>query len=123
MKKKNARELFRLREAIYRAFDKTEYQIPNLYDHESIEALDELISLARAHHNLAEHECNGDLTKRQEKRCQAIEARVLKLSALFSLKADFSGDPRGYTVKLHAPTGTMYNTFGGQESGYGIGEN
>ena len=36
------------------------------------------------------------------------------------LSADVSGDPRGYCLKLHLPDGS-YNTWGGKESGYGIG--
>lgn len=34
--------------------------------------------------------------------------------------SDFSGDPRGYVVKLLLPDGE-YNTMGGPEAGYGIG--
>ena len=37
-----------------------------------------------------------------------------------TLRADVSGDPRGYCLKLHLPDGA-YNTLGGAESGYGIG--
>lgn len=34
--------------------------------------------------------------------------------------AEVTGDPRGYCLKLHLPDGS-YNTWGGKESGYGIG--
>lgn len=36
------------------------------------------------------------------------------------LVGDVTGDPRGYCLKLHLPDGS-YNTWGGKESGYGIG--
>lgn len=36
------------------------------------------------------------------------------------IKADVTGDPRGYCLKLHLPNGD-YNTWGGKEIGYGIG--
>ncbi len=36
------------------------------------------------------------------------------------LKADITGDPRGYCLKIHLPDGS-YNTWGGKETGYGIG--
>jgi len=35
---------------------------------------------------------------------------------------EFPGDPRGFTVKLHAPNGQVFNTWGGAETGYGIGD-
>ena len=38
------------------------------------------------------------------------------------LRAEIGGDPRGYCLKLHLPDGA-YNTWGGRESGYGIGSN
>lgn len=37
-----------------------------------------------------------------------------------ALKADVTGDPRGYCLKLHLPD-ESYNTWGGKESGWGIG--
>jgi hypothetical protein len=39
-----------------------------------------------------------------------------------ALKADVTGDPRGYCLKLHLPDGS-WNTWGGKETGYGIGSN
>jgi hypothetical protein len=39
-----------------------------------------------------------------------------------NLKADVTGDPRGYCLKLHLPDGS-WNTWGGKETGYGIGSN
>jgi hypothetical protein len=39
-----------------------------------------------------------------------------------NIVADVTGDPRGYCLKLHLPDGS-YNTWGGRESGFGIGSN
>jgi hypothetical protein len=48
-----------------------------------------------------------------------LEQIINKHGAL-ELKADVTGDPRGYCLKLHLPDGS-YNTWGGKESGFGIG--
>jgi hypothetical protein len=37
-----------------------------------------------------------------------------------ALRADVTGDPRGFCLKLHLPDGS-HNTWGGKESGWGIG--
>ena len=50
--------------------------------------------------------------------CRA-ETRIRAALNGSGVTADFSGDPRGYVVKLHLPSG-KYNTFGGLESGYGV---
>lgn len=51
-----------------------------------------------------------------------LRARFLKICQKYdvALNADLSGDPRGYCLKLHLPDGS-HNTWGGQESGWGIG--
>lgn len=49
-----------------------------------------------------------------------IEERVRALAAKNGATVNLSGDPRGYVVKLHLPSG-RYNTWGGPESGYGVG--
>jgi hypothetical protein len=48
------------------------------------------------------------------------QLRVIAQKHGIELRADVSGDPRGYCLKLHLPDGA-YNTMGGAESGYGIG--
>jgi hypothetical protein len=60
------------------------------------------------------------LTQRDRLRVR-LEQIINKHGAL-ALKADVTGDPRGYCLKLHLPDGS-YNTWGGKEAGYGIGSN
>jgi hypothetical protein len=87
------------------------------------ERLHRMIQLAKSHCLLQERACNGDLTQSQIKRELSIEKSIALIAESFDLQAEFQGDPRGFTVKLHAKTKGFYNTWGGQESGYGIGEN
>ncbi len=84
--------------------------------------LRELVKLSREHCKLVVHQCNGTYTPRMESRERNIEKRVTEIAQSIGLKATFDGDPRGYTVKLHAPKGNFYNTWGGAETGYGIGD-
>jgi hypothetical protein len=81
-----------------------------------------LIKLARRHARLQEHSCNGTMTPRMETLERNTEARISMLAMTYGLRAEFQGDPRGYTTKLHTPSGDVFNTLGGRESGYGIGE-
>lgn len=93
---------------------------------------------AATHGRLATEACNGhpaqssptmdarELGKLQEKRDariereeKRIEARIAEICKPFGIRPDFGGDPRGYTVKLHLANG-KYNTWGGEESGYGV---
>lgn len=100
---------------------------------------------AKTHGRLAEMSCNGhplqsvcppqgcdlkawnDRVKRAqekhdawiEKREAQIERRISELASEIGCKANFGGDPRGYTVKLILPGGE-YNTWGGKEEGYGV---
>ena len=73
------------------------------------------IELARAilrdaatHHRLCEQDCNEGLTAAQERRSEACErritARLAELGPGFAV-AEFSGDPRGATVKIRVPSG------------------
>lgn len=59
-----------------------------------------------------------------EDRRDALRAELDKLADKFGIKinADVTGDPRGYCLKLHLADGS-YNTWGGKESGWGIGSN
>lgn len=115
VKKVNKKILDTLRVAMYKAGCDAD-----LYNDDNIVRLDHLISLARKHHKLAEIYCNGDLTEAQEKRQETIERTISAYALCFNLTVKFDGDPRGFTVKLHAPKGNMSNTWGGAESGYGI---
>lgn len=68
----------------------------------------------------AEMACNIELTPGDIAREQAAERRVRALATRRGATVKFNGDPRGYVVKLGLPSG-KYNTWGGRESGYGIG--
>ena len=77
--------------------------------------LGELMRLARRHGRIAERECNGHQTpsgdwdeaaaKRDEQASERVEARITAICERIGCKADFSGDPRGATVKLIVPSG------------------
>jgi len=53
-----------------------------------------------------------------------LRARLKAIAAKHNvaLVADVTGDPRGYCLKLHLPD-ESHNTWGGKESGFGIGSN
>ncbi len=96
-----------------------------------------LLRHAKTHGNVACMECNGpgdwvhrlaikDASKEYEKhqawcnkRTEQLERRITEICQSIGVRPNFGGDPRGYTVKLHLPTGA-YNTMGGQEEGYGV---
>lgn len=54
-----------------------------------------------------------------EKREGQIEKRIAKIVEPFGLRVRFGGDPRGFTVALYFPDNS-YNSWGGQENGWGI---
>jgi hypothetical protein len=69
---------------------------------------------------IATAQCNRDLTRREERQDAAAERRVERICEKYpGVTPDFSGDPRGYTLKLHLPNG-QYNTWGGAPVGYGV---
>lgn len=74
---------------------------------------------------LAEVECSVELSEREtarlERRQAQLERRMRELVSELGdgFSVDFSGDPRGYTVKVTLPT-KAYNTWGGAESGWGV---
>lgn len=79
----------------------------------------ELIRLAATHQRLRVESCNRELTEREEKRLENTRKKITDISAACNCEARCGGDPRGYTVKLVMPHGA-YNTWGGEEEGYGI---
>lgn len=64
--------------------------------------------------------CNDADHADQRQQLRAEFARICKKHGI-ELRADMTGDPRGFALKLHLPNG-QYNTWGGKESGYGIGK-
>lgn len=92
----------------------------NLYDH--IEVIRDLVRLAKTYNRMQENACNYDQTEAEEKREKSLEKRISHLAKIIQLEATFSGDPRGFCVKLHKLDKSLYNTWGGPQEGYGIGE-
>ena len=81
----------------------------------------ELCRLANSLGGLNEIACNNGLTERQERRKQNLQTRIKAVLERAGLVLNhFNSDPRGYAVYLDLPDGS-YNSFGGQECGYGIG--
>jgi hypothetical protein len=72
---------------------------------------------------IQERWCNEEMSDRATARLEAteqrIEARITDLLAPYGIIPHFSGDPRGFCVKLTLPDGA-WNTWGGQECGFGI---
>jgi|SRR5882724_140579 len=76
-----------------------------------------ICKLSRSHGRLQESACNYGLTPRQESRERNIESEITKLASELGFGVEFSGDPRGYTVKLLLPSGDK-NNWG--DTGYGV---
>lgn len=86
---------------------------------------DLLLRRASRHHTLCEHACNRELSSREERETEAIERNVTADLAEVNpaIVVEPTGDPRGYTIKLHFPPingRKPYNTWGGEETGFGI---
>ncbi len=64
--------------------------------------------------------CNTPNWEDQRDQLRIRLEQIINKHGVLALKADVTGDPRGYCLKLHLPDGS-YNTWGGKESGYGIG--
>jgi hypothetical protein len=109
-------EADRLRQALYKALP----DIPhNLCDY--TQDFRRMIRLAKEYNKLQEAACNSELTERQIKREAKIESDIATFFDQFGVTVSFSGDPRGFCVKIHAPDDLIWNTLGGAEAGYGIG--
>ncbi len=78
---------------------------------------------AKALSRYAVLDCNGDLTEVQQLKDRNVQGRVEDICKAYVVLVDFGCDPRGYVVKLHFTYGKdkPYNTWGGAESGWGIG--
>jgi len=79
-----------------------------------------LHQLARQHHSLKERDCNQGLNLRELDTEARIEEEIRKLLKSYEIKVRFTGDPRGFTVKMYLPKTKRWNTWGGKEEGYGI---
>jgi hypothetical protein len=89
--------------------------------HEAAQDAIELCKSANSLNRLNEIACNFGLTERQERRRQNLQNRIKAVLEHTGLALNhFESDPRGYAVYLDLPDGS-YNSFGGEECGYGIG--
>jgi hypothetical protein len=83
--------------------------------------------LATTHHSYAEAECNRELRAFETRRVELIERRIAKLVSWLPdnagsgepLRAKFTGDPRGYTVRVVVADKAAGNTWG-RDGEYGI---
>ena len=60
----------------------------------------DLVRAAKALARHAENECNRPVTERETRRADRLEKAVHIIAARYGLRAEVSGDPRGYVVKL-----------------------
>jgi hypothetical protein len=85
-----------------------------------------LLAAARVVGRAALSECNDDLPAparaKMQRRVEIACERIVRVLADYDHRISYtsSGDPRGYPIKLHFP-GKEYNTWGGAETGWGIG--
>ena len=85
----------------------------------------DLRRLAKAYARIQLRWCNDNMDepvrKRQEAREAALEARIRDCATdIPGVKSVlFTGDPRGFTVRLMLESG-QYNTLGGAEDGWGV---
>lgn len=99
---------------------------PGVSDELIRKAVNDLTRMAKTHHRYQEARCgSADFNAADERREEALEARITKLAASVGVQAvRFTGDPRGCTVKLLLPADENgcrpYNTWGGMESGWGV---
>jgi hypothetical protein len=87
-----------------------------------------LVRAAKELNRIAERQCSEEMSEREAARVERREKRLEQIvnahCAALGVRAEFSGDPRGYVVKLHFgpdPDRQPGNTWGGSETGWGIG--
>jgi hypothetical protein len=77
-----------------------------------------LSRMAAKHHAMQEKKCNENYSDADERAEEILEGQIEALIP-GNIRVLFTGDPRGYTVKLLLPGGE-YNTWGGKECGWGV---
>lgn len=94
------------------------------YGLEAIRDIMEAVRLSKRHCRIQERWCSEQMDEKTTRRLKdterRIEEKITKIALKYSLGVNFSGDPRGYTVKFLSNNGA-HNTWGGKESGYGLG--
>lgn len=94
---------------------------------EAFEIMGDIVNRAKRLHRIAERWCSEEMSDETSTRLTATEKGLeesIRNDALrLGLTVSFSGDPRGFVVKLHGPKGRhAWNTWGGESEGYGVGE-
>lgn len=76
---------------------------------------------AARHSRMQEDHCNGACGPKFERAEERLESSIIELAhTLPGVKGvKFTGDPRGYTVRLILENGA-HNTWGGSDDGFGI---
>jgi hypothetical protein len=77
-----------------------------------------LASIARTLHRLAEQDCNTGLNAAQDRMRDRLAKNAAEIAQRYGLTARTHGDPRGFGLYLRGLPG---NTWGGDESGFGVG--
>lgn len=112
----------KLRADLYRDADMIGTDAPNLWERPAVVNMTDLIRKAASYKRLQELACNQELTPAQVAREKRLEQEIAELAAKLNTTAEFNGDPRGHCVYLKKPgSKTFYNTWGGLETGYGVG--
>ena len=81
-----------------------------------------LWGLADSLNKLHEVECNNGLTPKQSAHYETLVRQAEDIAAAYGCTIRVGGDPRGHAIHVLFPTPTG-NTWGGDESGWGIGDN
>jgi hypothetical protein len=92
-----------------------------------IEICSLIARLARTHHRLQEEQCNRELSEQELARETQIERRIQELVAQLPpttsgkrVTAKFTGDPRGYTVRIVVPDDPHGGNTWGRGGEYGV---
>ncbi len=81
---------------------------------------EELLGYAERLHRYSEADCNVGLNDSQRKRVETLRSKIKAIVELLGWTMNhFNTDPRGFAVYLKLPDG-RYNSWGGQENGFGI---
>ncbi len=79
-----------------------------------------LMRHSATHKRLAVRDFNGDASESEVKRLQDVARRIKAIADSLGLRVNCDDyDPRGFTVKVHLPSGRS-NSMGGREAGYGV---
>ncbi len=82
---------------------------------------------ARSHHRIQENQCNRELSERElireiriERRIQELVAQLPPTKSAKRVTAKFTGDPRGYTVRVVVPDDPHGGNTWGRGGEYGV---